>query len=157
MPRESAGLLMYRARGERLEVLLVHPGGPFFADRHEGVWTIPKGEIEAGEDALAAARREFEEETGLKPEGRFVPMGTVRQKGGKVVHAWAFEGDAEPGAIRSNSFRMEWPPRSGKQVEFPEIDRAAFFDLKEARRAINPAQAPFLDALERIVRGGDRA
>lgn len=156
MPRESAGLLMYRAGGQRLEVLLVHPGGPFFSGKHEGAWTIPKGEIEVGEEPLAAARREFEEETGLKPEGRFVPMGSIRQKGGKVVRAWAFEGDADPSAIRSNSFRMEWPPRSGKQVEFPEIDRAAFFDLGDARLAINPAQAPFLDALERLVRGGDR-
>jgi len=151
MPKASAGLLMYRVRAGRLEVLLVHPGGPFFSGKHEGVWTIPKGEIEEGEDPLAAARREFEEETGLSPEGLFVPIGSIRQKGGKVVSAWAFEGDAEPATFRSNSFKMEWPPRSGKQAEFPEIDRAAFFGLHDAKRAINPAQAPLLKALERLV------
>ena len=155
MPKESAGLLMYRIRAERPEVMLVHPGGPFFEGKNEGAWTIPKGVIEEGEDDLAAARREFEEETGLRPAGPFLPLGSITQKGGKVVHAWAFEGDAEPAAIRSNSFRMEWPPRSGKQVDFAEIDRAGFFGIEEAKRKLNPAQIPLLDALERLVPGRD--
>ena len=155
MAKESAGLLMYRIRAGRPEVLLVHPGGPFFAGKDEGAWTIPKGEVEEGEDDLAAARREFEEETGLRPAGPFLPLGSITQKGGKVVHAWAFEGDAEPATIRSNSFRMEWPPRSGKQVEFAEVDRAGFFGIDEAERKINPAQVPLVEALERLVQGGD--
>ena len=155
MPKVSAGLLMYRVRNGRPEVLLVHPGGPLFAGKDAGVWTIPKGEIEAGEDELAAARREFEEETGLRAEGPFLPLGSITQKGGKVVLAWAFRGDGDPEAIRSNTFRMEWPPRSGREAEFPEIDRAAFFDLEEAKRTINPSQVPLLEALERLVRGGE--
>jgi len=156
MAKESAGLLMYRIRAGRPEVLLVHPGGPFFAGMDEGAWTIPKGEIEEGEDHLAAARREFEEETGLRPEGHFVSLGSITQKGGKIVQAWAFEGDAEPGTVRSNTFRMEWPPRSGAHVEFAEVDRAGFFDFDEAKRKINPAQVPLLEALERLVPGGRR-
>jgi len=155
MPKVSAGLLMYRVRNGRLEVLLVHPGGPLFAGKDAGVWTIPKGEIEAGEDELAAARRELEEETGFHAEGPFLPLGSITQKGGKVVRAWAFRGDADPEAIRSNTFRMEWPPRSGRQAEFPEIDRAAFFDLEEAKRRINPSQIPLFEALNRLLRGGE--
>jgi predicted NUDIX family NTP pyrophosphohydrolase len=147
MARTSAGLLMFRRRGDALEVLLVHPGGPFWAKKDLGAWTIPKGEVAEGEDALATARREFEEETAIRPEGPFRPLGSVRQKAGKIVHAWAFEGDCDPAAIRSNSFRVQWPPGSGEWRTFPEVDRAEWFDLGEARRRINPAQAALLDAL----------
>jgi predicted NUDIX family NTP pyrophosphohydrolase len=148
MPRTSAGLLMFRRRHGALEALLVHPGGPFWAKKDLGAWTIPKGEVAEGEDALATARREFEEETGIHAEGPFRPLGSVKQKGGKVVHAWACEGDCDPAAIRSNTFRVQWPPGSGEWRTFPEVDRAEWFDLGEARRRINPAQAALLDALE---------
>lgn len=150
MPPISAGLLMYRIRQGGIEVLLVHPGGPFWKNKDEGSWTIPKGEIGAGEAALDAACREFGEETGLEPVAPFVPLGHIRQKSGKTVHAWAFEGDCNPASIRSNAFELEWPPKSGRIQSFPEVDRAAFFDLSRARRMINPAQAEFLAALERI-------
>jgi predicted NUDIX family NTP pyrophosphohydrolase len=147
MAKESAGLLMYRGRGESLEVLLVHPGGPFFQNKDEGAWSIPKGELDPGEDALAAAVREFREETGIAPAGPFIPLSTIKQKGGKRVLAWAFAGDCDAAAVRSNTFLLEWPPRSGRQVEFPEIDRAEFFDLETARRKINPAQVVWLEEL----------
>lgn len=153
MPRVSAGLLMYRVREPELEVLLVHPGGPFWAKKNEGAWTIPKGESGAGEEALSAAQREFEEETGVRPDGPFHPLGSVTQKSGKIVHAWAFEGDCDPALVRSNTFRLEWPAGSGRWRDFPEVDRAAFFRLAEARRRINPAQVALIDALERL-RGG---
>jgi predicted NUDIX family NTP pyrophosphohydrolase len=143
----SAGLLMYRRRAGALEVLLAHPGGPFWKNKDLGAWTIPKGEIVEGEDPLATARREFEEETSLRPEGPFEPLGSVTQKGGKVVHAWAFEGDCDPAAVRSNTYKVEWPPRSGQWREFPEVDRACWFGLDDARAKINPAQARLLDAL----------
>ena len=156
MPRTSAGLLMVRARQGRLEVLLAHPGGPLFAKKDEGAWTIPKGELEEGEDELEAARREFEEETGVRPEGPFAKLAPVRQKGGKLVHAWACRGDCDPTAIRSNTFTLEWPPRSGRQREFPEIDRADFFPLEEARRKLNPAQAPWIDEIERLYGAAPR-
>lgn len=146
----SAGLLMYR-RTTGLEVLLVHPGGPFFRNKDAGAWTIPKGEIGPDEEPLAAAIREFTEETGLTPMPPFLPLPTIRQKGGKIVQAWAFEGDCDPAAISSNTFEMEWPPRSGKRITVPEIDRAGFFDLETARIKINPAQVEFLDELARIV------
>jgi predicted NUDIX family NTP pyrophosphohydrolase len=152
MPRVSAGLLMYRRRPAGLEVLLVHPGGPFWAKKDLGAWTIPKGEIAEGEDELATARREFEEETGLRPDGTLVPLGSIKQKGGKVVHAWAFEGDADAGAIRSNTYRVQWPPGSAEWSTFPEVDRAEWFSPDEARRRINPAQAALIDTLERVVR-----
>jgi predicted NUDIX family NTP pyrophosphohydrolase len=151
MAKLSAGLLMYRFRAGQLEVLLGHPGGPFFTNKDLGAWTIPKGLVDEAEDQLAAARREFEEETGTRPEGRFVPLGEVLQKGGKTVIAWAFEGDLDPAAIRSNTFQREWPPRSGRWQTFPEIDRAAFFSIAEARGKINPAQAEFLSRLERLL------
>jgi predicted NUDIX family NTP pyrophosphohydrolase len=147
MSKISAGLLMYRFREGALQVLLVHPGGPFFRNKDAGAWSIPKGEAAPGEDLLAAAKREFQEETGLSPRGSFVALSPVRQKGGKTVHAWAFDGDLDPAAIRSNTFRLEWPPRSGQQVEFPEIDRAEFFDLETARIKINAAQAALVDEL----------
>jgi predicted NUDIX family NTP pyrophosphohydrolase len=151
MPRLSAGLLMHRHCGNRLEVLLVHPGGPFFKNKDDGAWSIPKGEPASEEDLLAAARREFEEETSIVPAGEFVPLDPVKQKGGKIVHAWAFAGDCDPTTIRSNVFLLEWPPRSGRQVEIPEVDRAAFFDLPTARMKINAGQAALLDQLEALL------
>jgi predicted NUDIX family NTP pyrophosphohydrolase len=122
-----------------------------WARKDLGAWSIPKGRIEDGENALDAAQREFEEETGLKPEGAFVPLTPVTQRGGKVVYGWAFEGDCDPGTVSSNTFTMEWPPRSGRMQQFPEVDRACFFDVEEARTKINPAQAQFLEELERLL------
>ncbi|HZB90371.1 MAG TPA: NUDIX domain-containing protein [Stellaceae bacterium] len=151
MPKTSAGLLLYRRRGAALEVLLVHPGGPFWAKKDDGAWSIPKGEAAAGEDLLALARREFAEETGFPVDGTFRPLAPVRQAGGKIVHAWAVEGDLDPAAIRSNRFTLEWPPRSGRREEFPEIDRGAWFTLDEARRKINQGQAPLLDGLVALL------
>jgi predicted NUDIX family NTP pyrophosphohydrolase len=154
MTVESAGLLLYRARGPEVEVLLVHPGGPFFHDRDDGWWTVPKGLPEAGEEPLEAACREFVEETGFPPpEGPYVALGTVRQKGGKVVRAWAAQGDCEPALLRSNTFALEWPPRSGRTRQFPEVDRAAFFGLGDARRKIIAAQVAFLDRLAAALGG----
>jgi len=147
MPKVSAGLLMYRRRQGGMEFLLVHPGGPFWKGKDAGVWTIPKGEITEGEDALTAARREFEEEVGSAPRGEFVELAPIKQKGGKIVHAWAFEGDCELDKIKSNTFTMEWPPRSGRIETFPEIDQAAFFDLAGAKQKVNPAQIPLLEEL----------
>jgi predicted NUDIX family NTP pyrophosphohydrolase len=151
--KQSAGLLMYRRRGGGLQVLLVHPGGPFWARRDDGAWTIPKGEIDraSGEAPLATARREFHEETGLTPDGPFVALTPVQQKGGKVVHAWAFAGDCDPAALTSNTFTMEWPPRSGVFASFPEVDRAAFFGLEEAAIKLNPAQVVWLGELVRAL------
>jgi predicted NUDIX family NTP pyrophosphohydrolase len=148
--KTSAGILLYRGEGESLEVLLVHPGGPFWAKKDEGAWSIPKGELDEGEEARACALRELEEEIGsslgLTPE-RLIGLGEVRQKSGKIVQGWAVEGDFDPSTLRSNSFTMEWPPRSGTQREFPEVDRAEWFAPEQARLKINPAQAPFLDRL----------
>ena len=144
---------MYRRQGGGLQVLLAHPGGPFWAHRDEGAWSIPKGELEAGEEPLAAARREFEEETGVVPVGPFLELPTVEQKNRKIVQAWAFEGDCDPAEVRSNTFQMEFPRGSGKIAEFPEIDRAEFFSPDEARRKINPAQAALVDALEEQLDG----
>jgi predicted NUDIX family NTP pyrophosphohydrolase len=150
--RESAGLLLFR-RVDGLEVFLAHPGGPFWASRDGGAWTIPKGEIAPGEDPLAAARREFAEETGLHPDGPFLPLGSIRQKAGKVVHAWACECDADPATIVCNTTEIEWPPRSGKRLEVPEIDRCDWFDPDLAREKILPAQAEFIDRLGTILAG----
>lgn len=147
MAKLSAGLLMYRRTENDLEVLLVHPGGPFFAKKDDGAWSIPKGEAAEGEDLLATACREFEEETGIRPAGPFRKLAPVKLKSGKVVHAWAFEGNCDPATVRSNTFTMEWPPRSGRKQEFPEIDRAAFFPLEEAARKINPGQLALLEQL----------
>jgi len=138
---------MYRKCDGALEFLLAHPGGPFFKGKEAGAWTIPKGEIEEGEDPLAAAKREFEEELGLKPAGTFLELTPVKQKGGKIVRAWAVEGDCNPLQIKSNTFTIEWPPRSGRTSEFPEVDKAAFFGLEEAKQKINPAQIPLLEEL----------
>jgi predicted NUDIX family NTP pyrophosphohydrolase len=151
VPKRSAGLLMYRFRGADLEVLLVHPGGPFWAKKDLGAWSIPKGEYSADEDPLQAAQREFHEETGLTTAGRFQELTEIRQKGGKYVKAWAVEGDCDPASIRSNTFALEWPPRSGKQREFPEIDRAAWFGRGEARKKILQSQLPLLDELEKLL------
>ena len=148
MPKISAGLLMYRIRDGHAQVLLVHPGGPFFRNKDDGAWTIPKGEADLGEDLLATAQREFAEETGLTPTGPFVAIVPVKQKSGKTVHSWAFEGDCNPEELASNRFTMEWPPKSGKQTEFPEVDKAEWFDLATAKRKINPAQAKLIEELE---------
>jgi predicted NUDIX family NTP pyrophosphohydrolase len=146
--RVSAGLLMFRRNNKSLEFLLVHPGGPFWKNKDDGAWTIPKGEAADGEDLLTRAKIEFEEEIGIKPSGNFVSLGSIKQKGGKTVHAWAFEGDLpEPFELQSNAFQLEWPPRSGKFKDFPEVDRAEFFPEEIARCKINPAQIPFLDQL----------
>ena len=145
--KESAGLLMYRRRNGVLEVLLAHPGGPYWSQRHEGAWSLPKGGIHPGEDPLDTARREFTEETGFTPQAPFIPLGQITQRGGKIVRAWAFEGDCDPAALTSATTQVEWPPHSGRQIEVPEVDRVAFFELDDARRAINIAQAELLDRL----------
>ena len=147
MPQQSAGLLMFRRIDGAIEVLLIHPGGPYWARKDEGAWSIPKGLFEEGEDALAAARREFEEETGQAPDGRFLALGTFRQPSGKRVHAFAVEGDFNLATFKSNSFAMEWPPRSGRMSEFPEADRAAWFGEAEALVKITRGQRPIVEAL----------
>jgi predicted NUDIX family NTP pyrophosphohydrolase len=144
MPRRSAGILLFKR--DPLRVLLVHPGGPYWTKKDAGAWSIPKGEYTT-EDPLACARREFAEELGVEPEGEAVALGDIRQKAGKVVTAFALQGDLDVGAVRSNTFTMEWPPRSGKTATFPEVDRAAWFSPDEARGKINPAQAELIDRL----------
>jgi predicted NUDIX family NTP pyrophosphohydrolase len=155
MPKRSAGLLMYRRGDAGLAVLLVHPGGPFWAKKDLGAWSIPKGEHAADEEPLAAARREFTEETGAQARGEFVPLGEVKQPGGKYVTAWAVEGDFDPAALVSGTFEMEWPPRSGRKRSFPEVDRADWFSLDEARRKILTGQRPLIDRLERMLANGE--
>ena len=146
--KRSAGILLFRRGPSGVEVLLAHPGGPFWANKDVGAWSIPKGENEEGEDPLGCALREFGEETGIDPVGPFLDLGEVRQKAGKQVCAWAGEGDGDPHGMRSNTFSMEWPPRSGKMCDFPEVDRWEWFDLKEAARRINPGQIDLLDRLK---------
>ena len=152
--KHSAGLVIYRRRESFLEVLLVHPGGPFWAKRDLGAWSIPKGEFDptVEADALAVARREFEEETGFSPSGEVVPLADIRQPSGKIIHAWAVEGDFDASRARSNTFSMEWPPRSGRFREFPEVDRACWFPISEAKQRILPGQTGFLEQLERLIR-----
>lgn len=145
---------MYRRRPGGAQVLLGHPGGPFWSRRDEAAWTLPKGEIAPGEDPLAAAQREFLEETGFASTPPFHPLGELRQKSGKRIAAWAFEGDADPARLVSNLFEMEWPPRSGRQQSFPEVDRVQWFALDEARRKLIAGQAPFIDALEQLLAAG---
>ena len=153
MAKRSAGILLYRTAGGGPEVLLVHPGGPYWARKDAGAWSIPKGEYGDGEDPQACALREFEEETGTRPApGELAELGDVKQKGGKVVTAWAAEGDLDAGSVSSNTFTMEWPPRSGRTAEFPEIDRAEWFEIGTAREKLVPAQTEFLDRLlERLA------
>ncbi|MEW5908012.1 MAG: NUDIX domain-containing protein [Patescibacteria group bacterium] len=150
-PKISAGLLIYRKKNKKIEVLLAHPGGPFWMNKNKGVWSIPKGEPEENEDLLSAAIREAKEEIDLKTiKGEFVPLGSVIQKNGKIVYAWAIEGNYDLKMMKSNTFKTEWPPRSGKITEFPEIDRAEFFEIKEAQEKINPSQIKFLERLRKI-------
>src|SRR6267154_6898636 len=147
MPKTSAGLLLYRLRDGALEVFLVHPGGPFWAKKDDGSWSIPKGEFEDGEEPLAAAKREFEEEMGVPATGEFMPLKPLKQPSGKLVFAWAVRSDFDPSRLKSNMFSMEWPPKSGRQQQFPEVDKAAWFDVETARQKILKGQAPFLDQL----------
>ncbi len=152
MARISAGLLMYRRKDGEIQVLFAHPGGPLYRNKDAGAWTIPKGEPNRGEDLLLTAQREFKEETGLLPAGPFLALKPVQQKGGKMVYAWAIEGDCDPAALQSNLFTMEWPPRSGKQAQFPEVDKADFFNLETARIKIRERQDQWLDELEGILK-----
>jgi predicted NUDIX family NTP pyrophosphohydrolase len=144
MPKRSAGVLMYRQPLAGLELLLVHPGGPFWAKKDWGAWSIPKGEYSEDEDPLTVAKREFEEETGARPEGEFLGLGNIVQAGRKIVTAWAVEGDFDPSTLKSNEFELEWPPRSGRKASFPEVDRAEWFSPAAARRKILPAQSEFI-------------
>jgi predicted NUDIX family NTP pyrophosphohydrolase len=153
--RISAGLLMYRRRNDQVEFLLAHPGGPFFARKDDGVWTIPKGEAAPGENLLIRAQIEFAEEVGIRPEKArdWIELGSIKQKGGKIVHAWAFEGDLpESFECKSNLFEMEWPPRSGRHKKFPEVDQTCFFSEEVARRKIKPTQVPLLDRLRAAIK-----
>ncbi len=152
MPKTSAGILMYRKKGTGLEVFLIHPGGPFFVNRDQGAWSIPKGEIDKGEDSLTAAKREFEEETGCRPEGNFLPLSPVKQKSGKIVLSWAVDGVCDADTITSNTFSLEWPPKSGRMQDFPEVDRAAWFSIEEAKTRINQAQIGLLEELAKKLK-----
>jgi predicted NUDIX family NTP pyrophosphohydrolase len=158
MPKRSAGLMMYRRSAGELEVFLVHPGGPFWARKDKGAWTIPKGEYEPEENPLDAARREFEEETGFQTTGefldQFLDLGTIKQKSGKLVKAWAFEGDCDPASLTSNTCEIEWPPRSGRHLEIPEVDRGRWFSIEEARKYIREEQQTFLDNLGALPQFG---
>ncbi|MCD6238532.1 MAG: NUDIX domain-containing protein [Thermotogae bacterium] len=147
MAKKSAGILLYRLKNGTLEIFLVHPGGPFWAKRDLGAWSIPKGEIARDEDPLDTAKREFREELGVDFAGELIPLTPIKQKSGKVVYAWASEGDIDPDKIKSNTFEMEWPLRSGKKREFPEIDRGGWFNILDAKRKINPAQSALIDEL----------
>jgi predicted NUDIX family NTP pyrophosphohydrolase len=152
MPKKSAGILRYRHKHDRLEVLLVHPGGPFWAKKDAGAWSIPKGEFEDGEDVEATARREFHEETGQEVQGDLIPLAPVKYTAGKIIHAFAVEGDMDVSLIQSNLFSMEWPPKSGRQQQFPEIDRGEWFDLSLAAEKINAHQAPLLVQLQALLK-----
>ena len=154
MTRQSAGLVLHRTRNDTLEIFLVHPGGPLWRNKDAGAWSIPKGEFVDGEDALAVARREFEEETGARIDGDFVALAPIRQRGGKIVHAWAVKGDIALDGLASNAFTMEWPPRSGRMQSFPEVDRYGWFSLDEARAKINEAQRALLDELATLRGSG---
>ena len=154
--KQSAGIVLYRYRDSRVEIILVHPGGPFWNNKDSGAWSIPKGEFEPGEDPLKAARREFHEETGFAVDGSFVLLTPVRQAGGKVVHAWAVKGDCEAESIKSNSFILEWPPRSGQRKTFSEVDRAEWFTFDKAREMLVKAQAGFIDQLEEIFEDAEQ-
>jgi len=155
MSKQSAGLLLYRRRQGKLEVFLVHPGGPFWAKKDAGAWSIPKGEYGPDEDPLDAARREFNEETGFSATGPFQPLTPLKQKSGKLIQAFACEGEADPEKLKSNTFTLEWPPHSGKQQKFPEVDRAAWFPLAKAKEKIHPGQKGFLEELSRLLEEED--
>jgi predicted NUDIX family NTP pyrophosphohydrolase len=157
MAKTSAGLLMYRIENGVLEVLLAHPGGPFWAGKDRGAWFVPKGEIEPGESEMAAAEREFEEETGIRPVGPYLSLGSVKHKSGKTVIAWAFAGTCNPAAVKSNTFTMEWPPRSGKQAEFPEVDRTEFFTVAQARARMHAQELELVERLRVILARGEEA
>lgn len=150
MPKRSAGLLMFR-RSSPLEVFLVHPGGPFWIKKDLGAWTIPKGEYQPAEEPLAAAQREFQEETGFPVSGKFLPLGEITQSSGKIVTAWGIEGDCDPALLVSNTCQIEWPPRTGRTMEVPEVDRGAWFPMPQARQKIFPAQRPLLERLEKLL------
>jgi predicted NUDIX family NTP pyrophosphohydrolase len=150
--KRSAGLLMYRRTGSAVEVLLVHPGGPFWAKKDEGAWSLPKGIIDPGEDELLAAIREFEEETGFTAEGDFIALTPRRQPSGKIIYAWAIEGDGDPSVMKSNTFTMEWPPRSGEMGEFPEADRVEWFDIESAKSKIIKGQKGFIEEFENFIK-----
>jgi predicted NUDIX family NTP pyrophosphohydrolase len=151
MTKTSAGILLYRRKDDLLQVFLIHPGGPFFMKKDDGVWSIPKGLLDPDEDPLAAAQREFAEETGSGPQGEFRPLAPIRQKGGKTVLAWAAEGDCDADGITSNTFELEWPPHSGRMQRFPEADRAGWFTIEEAKRKIIPAQIALLEELQQLL------
>jgi predicted NUDIX family NTP pyrophosphohydrolase len=151
MPKRSAGILLYRQRGAEPELLLVHPGGPFWQRKDLGAWSIPKGEYSEGDDALVAAKREFEEETGARPDGDFLALGELVQGGRKIVTAFALEGDFDPATLRSNTFELEWPPRSGRKASFPEVDRAQWFSPAEARQKILKGQSEFITRLLKAI------
>lgn len=154
--KKSAGLLLFRLKSGKLEVLLAHMGGPYWEKRDEGSWSIPKGEFDENEDPLAAAKREFEEETGTVPAGDFIPLEPLKQPSGKLIYAWALKAEFDPATLRCNMFSMEWPPKSGKQQEFPEVDRAAWFAPEAAKRKILKGQAPFVDQLQLILGTGNQ-
>ena len=157
MPKLSAGIVLFRSRGVGLEVMLVHPGGPFWSKKDEGAWSIPKGLADEGEDLLTAAKREFLEETGMQVVGAFLDLGAHKQPSGKTIAAWACEGDFDPATLKSNTFSLEWPPRSGRMAEFPEVDRAAWYSIDEALVKINKGQKPIIAALEAsVARSGRR-
>ena len=151
MPKKSAGILLYRIKNQLLELFLVHPGGPLHVKRDEGAWSVPKGEFTDDEDPLTAAKREFAEETGAAVEGNFIELSPVKQKSGKIVYAWAVEGDLDERQLVSNLFTMQWPPRSGRYQSFPEIDRGEWFSVQTARQKIIPAQAAFIDELVQLL------
>jgi predicted NUDIX family NTP pyrophosphohydrolase len=155
MPKRSAGLLMYRRRNGQVEVFLVHPGGPFWAKKDMGAWSICKGEYAESELPLEAAKREFQEETGFTAQGSFLELGVVQQASGKIVSAWAFEGDCDPGKLVSNHCQVEWPPRSGRRIEIPEVDRGGWFSIAAARERILKSQEPFLDRLSQMLNRGE--
>lgn len=151
MPKQSAGILLYRLQESKLQVLLVHPGGPYYKNKDTGIWSIPKGEFSDDEDPLLAAQREFEEETGQQLSGNFIPLQSIKQKGGKTVYAWAIEGYIDASAVVSNTFKMEYPYKSGKWIEVPEVDAAGWFDVETAKTKINTAQAALVEELNKLL------
>lgn len=150
--KKSAGILLFRRLNNKIEFFLVHPGGPFWKNKDEGAWTIPKGEMEEEEDGLATAKREFKEETGIEIDGNFRELTPIKQKAGKMVYAWAIEGNIDANNITSNSFKLEWPPKSGKWINVPEVDKAGWFSIEESKQKINPAQIPLINELSELIK-----